>query len=219
MKTTIQTPKMALVFILALGGAALMGCSEDSGTAPSVSGPAPIVSNFEDGTEGWRGSGDYEGLRTSRTRPVQGYYLQAFDQATGGTWYFQAPAKFEGDKSRYYGGTLSYFLLAGLANGNAPTASDYFGAPDVIIQQAGRRGLTLEYRLPRGAYPDPNGFKEILVTLAPSPGWRVQGSGDRATAEQMATVLANVGQMFIRGEYFNRDDYGEIDEVYLEGPQ
>jgi hypothetical protein len=174
-----------------------------------------VVSSFESGTEGWRGAGDFENLGTSRTNPVQGYYLRAGDRAEGVTWYFVAPTKFEGDKAGYYGGTLSYYMLAGLQSGGTPVAADYFGGADVIISGG---GMSIEYRLAASGYPDPHGFKEYEIRLAPGPGWRLEG-GDPASADQMQAVLEDVERVFIRGEYFNGDDYARLDEVVLAGPQ
>ena len=72
------------------------------------------ISTFDIDYEGWRVIGDVQGgsgmPNYHPTGGNPGGYLSAVDDATGDTWYWQAPGKFLGDKAGTYGQFLRFDL-------------------------------------------------------------------------------------------------------------
>lgn len=122
----------------------------------------------------------------------------------GDTQYWSAPAKFLGDKSAYFGGTLTYYL------------TDYIGNPasynqeDIILVGG---GLTLVYDTP--VVPNAFNWTPYSVGLS-AAGWKVGSlSGVAATTAEMQTALGSLTAFYIRAEYQLGEDTGNLDEVNL----
>lgn len=127
----------------------------------------------------------------------------ATDRATGGIWYWDAPATYHGDISAYYGGTLSFDLF------QASTSSQ-INHEDIFISGG---GLTLAFDTAVNPGTNWTSYEVSLSTLSP---WQIGNlSGPAATEEQIMTVLADVTDLRIRGEYRNGSDSGGLDNVSL----
>jgi hypothetical protein len=67
-----------------------------------------IVSNFNNTNEGWDTVGGSTPLENPTSGGVFGGYISASDDLGGVLWYFEGGAKWTGDLSLQYGGTISY---------------------------------------------------------------------------------------------------------------
>lgn len=179
-----------------------------------------IVSDFNDGApdfDGWtvpgatvQHLGNYVGNRLERRLAAQ--------DDVGSPFYFVAPAKFLGDKSVYYGGTLSFKMT--MHDRAQPSASWYDNPEDVILTGA---GLTLV--LDKGARPhrssvDVTTWSEYVLDLSTDAGWRVGSStGALATEAQIRAVLADLTDLRIRGEHMYGTERTLIDDITLASPE
>lgn len=167
-----------------------------------------VTTNFEDGDEGWLIFGDAQGGTATpnieETGGNPGAYLSAVDDVTGGVWYWQAPDKYRGDFSKYYGATISFDLKqSSLAN--------QFEADDVILQGG---GLKLVLNLANN--PDID-WTPYSLTIDTESDWRIDGrNGAVATEEQIQNALADLTLLLIRGEYVTGPDTGGLDNAKIE---
>jgi len=140
---------------------------------------------------------------------------------TGGSMRLRAPLSWRDEKSwaAFYGGTIKYYGHVSGGDGWNSVGSD------LVIQ--GLNG-TLVFSLPAD-YPRGlmwQGWPLIIVNLDEggtvyhlgggdvTSKWRYgTGSGPEATADQIKTVLANVTDFTIRGDYRAGTDYIWVDEV------
>lgn len=194
---TRRTPPLVCALcLLALAAVASAPCRAD-----------PIVlSNFDTDAEGWTVVNDNSTAVTwVSTGGSPGGHIRNTDGRTGISWYFNAPAKFLGDQSAAYGGTLTFNqsqtpFTAGLGE-------------DVIL--VGTNALSLYYDNAQNAagYPVWTSFQIALDDTAP---WRVTGTGALATQAQIQSVLASLAALRIRGEYSSvGNDTGYLDNVAL----
>lgn len=164
-------------------------------------------SDFSIDDENWTLTGD-------STSPTPTYfssggnpegYINGTDLGLSGAWYFNAPDKFLGDVSIVLGGTLSYDLR------QRNTGGPFFEQPDVILNGG---GLQLVFdTTPTPTDPD---WTSYSITLDASAGWKVGDlSGILATQSQLNTVLSNLEQLRIRGEFITGTDNGDLDNVIL----
>jgi hypothetical protein len=157
------------------------------------------LSTFSSGTDGW----SYEGDGGAPT--VTDGALQVLDDASGGTWYFLAPAKFTGNLSYLYGLNIQWRQL--VSNANATGLSD-------SVQIFGANGITMQI----GVTTPGTAWTSYVVPVVQGQ-WR-NANGNTVMAEQeIRNVLANVTKLRIRGEYYSSDDWGRIDDVALVGPE
>jgi alkaline phosphatase D len=101
MRTFYQSMKTFLVASLV----AFVAIASAAAELPSVH------SDFSNGTvDGWKPySGGDPGSTVAWSSTVENtHHLKLTEGAIGGKDYFEAPAKFTGDKAIYYGGTLSF---------------------------------------------------------------------------------------------------------------
>eukprot|EP00977_Amphora_coffeiformis_P008080 scaffold1808_cov158-Amphora_coffeaeformis.AAC.4 len=187
-------------------------CSELTPDPDCAAGPAPspqcapVVSDFENGDEGWTVLGDAQGGLVDPTYSSvdgnPGGYIFAVDDVSGGVWRFQAPSKFQGDFSAAYGLTLSFDLFQ-----NATT--DQFSSRDVIIQG----GDSLIW------YDTPNNpgttWTSYSIPLTVEAGWQLNDN-ELATEDEIQTVLSSIEDIQIRGEFLSGPDRGGLDNVILE---
>ncbi len=164
---------------------------------------------FDSSNMGWGATGD----PTSQTAAWlanggnPGGYIRVTDAAVGGTWYFDAPADFTGNKCDAYGNFLHYDQFTSDTNNQ----QQYGGRPDVLLFGA---GLTLAFD---NAYNPGLSWTHYDVQLIETAGWRINDlNGPPATQAQMKAALANVAGLRIRGEYRSQDDFGGLDNVVLE---
>src|SRR5262245_21500811 len=158
-----------------------------------------VSSTFDMGPEGWSAldqqTGDYTASWQS-TGGNPGGFLQGTENiALGGTGYFIAPSKFLGNLSAYAGGTLTYDLK--VIQGSA-----YFSDLDVIIS---------------------NGANSVSWTSNINPvggGWvtfQVQLS-QANFGSNLTSILPNVTELQIRGEFINGAEEEGLDNVLLRTP-
>jgi hypothetical protein len=158
-----------------------------------------ISSSFDMGAEGWfavdQQTADYTASWQS-TGGNPGGFLQGTENiARGGTGYFIAPRKFLGNLSAYAGGTLTYDL-------KVIDGSDYFSDVDVIIS---------------------NGATSVSWTSNINPvghGWvTFQVELNQANfGSNLASILSNVTEFQIRGEFINGPEAEGLDNVLLSTP-
>lgn len=151
----------------------------------------PVASTFDSGDEGWTTSGDADRVPIS-----SGGAISAADHETGGTWYWNAPPSFLGDRQRLFGGTLVYAL-------RTDGSGRPFPAADVVLEGNGLT-LTLE-----GDAPGAN-WTTYEIALDPASPW--MNGGNPATAAEIRQALACVTALRIRGEYTNGPDRGWFDD-------
>lgn len=181
---------------------------------PATDTPDPVVSVFEEDDDGWEIRGDAQGESTVPTYEdgtgTPAPSISAVDDVQGGVWYFDAPGKFLADKSAYYGGTLEYDLL-----------QEYSGSPsqfdsDDIVLSGGGMTLTYDHG---DASSHPGGgesgiWTSYTVNLDETDAWEKSGGGSVSGAE-MQTVLGDLTELRIRGEYRSGSDKGYLDSVRM----
>jgi alkaline phosphatase D len=118
----------------------------------------------------------------------------------GITWFFRAPAAYYGDRSSYYGGNLSFDQL------QFDTSAQYDDR-DIILTGG---GVTIWYDFPNNPGTSWTAYSTVLNDTG---GWKFGAfaSPVPATATQIQTVLADLTDFQIRGEYRSGADTGELD--------
>ncbi len=166
---------------------------------------ASIVSTFDTDTDGWtRGGGDNNSLvGWSASTGNPGGCLTMQDEAAGTTDYWKAPAKFLGDQSAMYEGTLSYDLRLDRTGQN-------FADIDVVL--AGN-GHTLSGFF---NFTPTTDFTTFSILLKEGPKWHEDGSGGGPPdAAQFRGILANLTGIQIRADYLNGAEVNSLDNVTL----
>ncbi len=166
-----------------------------------------VRSTFDVDDEGWLIWGDaQEGTATPTYMSLGGNpggFVQAVDNATGGVWFWRAPAKFHGDFSSAYGRRLSYELRQSSVEGQ-------FDKVDVRVIGSSGKSIILQ------GLPHPGTtWTAYAVKLDVSAGWELSEYGPSATAADIQEVLGNITALFIRGEFAVGDDTGGLDNVVL----
>ena len=158
-----------------------------------------ISSTFDTGAEGWSAldqtGHDYTASWQS-TGGNPGGFLQGTENiALGGTGYFIAPSKFLGNLSAFAGGTLTYNLK--VIQGSA-----YFSDVDVIISSAANSVSWTSNINPVG-----DGWVTFQVQL-----------NQANFGSNLASILPNVTEFQIRGEFINGAEEEGLDNVLLSTP-
>jgi len=164
-------------------------------------------STFDADNENWGASGDpLSSIATwVPTDGNPGGHIRVTDAATGGTWYFDAPPKFRGNKCDAYDRYLRWDQYT------SDITQPYTGRPDIVIEGA---GLTLVFD--NGQIPGLT-WTHYDVLLREDAGWRLGNlNGPVPTEAQFRAVLTNVSALRIRGEYRPGPDFGGLDNVVLE---
>ena len=187
-----------------------------SGGAVNAGGPngggagQPALKAFDDFVEsaqGWTVTGDVSTVKPALYSSTGGNPNGSIYWTDGGGsfWYFDAPAKYLGDDSAFYGGVLRFDLKVTAITTLRETS-------DVELTSD---ALTLAY----DCTPDPTTtYTRYTVTLKETK-WKVGTlSGAAATAAQFKQVLAKLTRLRIRGEFNEGTDTGHLDNVYLGMP-
>ncbi len=186
----------------------------------SLSAHTQIVSTFDANDEGWRvvdicalsftppdltaGVPSY-----SPTNGNMGGYVWQVDRligadcrTNGANWYFfVAPAKYLGNRSNYYGGSLSFDIR------RHQGGFDAFA--DVILEGAGIRLVR-----DAGSGSTRDVWTSYIVPLSASTNWHIGSTGGAmATEIEFQTVLANLTALRIRGERTGGADSCDLDNV------
>lgn len=165
---------------------------------------APVSSDFDTDSESWTAIGDFAVPATwtnTLGNPIGSIYV--VDQAVGGTWAFAAPAKFQGDQSDAYGGTLSYDLRI--------TASDSLPWAWPMLSITGG-GVTLNWN---GAWPDVNVWNHYEILMSEAGGWIKASDSTTPSTGEFKSVLSDLSSLRIRGEFMTGNDTGYLDNVVL----
>jgi hypothetical protein len=160
-----------------------------------------VTSTFDTDDDGWTMLGDVASSGWQATGGDPGGYYQWVDAATGADSYFNAPSKFLGDMSAYYGGSLTYSLQ--------DTGDNYNGVPDIKLIGDGMELDFYDAGTP-GITPSWGNFSATLT----ASGWETTG-GSAATTQEMDEVLGDLTQLEIRGEYVDGGETGGIDNVVM----
>ncbi|MEQ1747459.1 MAG: laminin B domain-containing protein, partial [Saprospiraceae bacterium] len=167
------------------------------------------TSTFDTNNEDWGASGDPQSTIAAwlPTGGLPGGNIRVTDAATGGTWYFEAPPKFRGNKCDAYGRYLRWDQYTS----DTTNAQQFGGRPDVVIEGA---GITLIFD---NAQNPQLAWTHYDLLLREDAGWHLNDlTGPTPTQAQFRTVLANVTAFRIRGEYRSQADYGGLDNVVIE---
>jgi hypothetical protein len=155
-----------------------------------------ISSTFDTGAEGWTALDavgfDYTANWQSSGGNPGGFLEGIETDPNGGTGYFIAPSKFLGNFSAYAGGTLTYDF-------KVIQGSDYYSDADVIIT---------------------NGANSVSWTPNINPvgdGWvAFQVQLNQANfGSNLASILSNVTELQIRGEFIVGAEVEGLDNVKL----
>ncbi len=172
-----------------------------------VSEPEPgirILSDFEEDADGWLAVGNGLARPTHEIHDGRpGGYIRIQDTSNE-TWYWSAPGKFLGDRSRAYGRLLSFDL--------SQSVTDHqFDAHDVILRGA---GISLYYE---ARYNPLAGWTNYQVPLVAGNLWRNDETGELATESELRAVLASLSELLIRGEFRGWEgESGGLDNVVLD---
>jgi len=181
---------------------------------PETDTPDPVVSTFDEDDDGWEISGDAQGESTVPTfeegTGTPAPSISAVDDVQGGVWYFKAPGKFLADKSAYYGGTLEFDLKQEYSGSRSQ-----FDSNDVVLSGG---GMTLTYDF-GGTESHPGGgesgiWTSYALNLDETDAWET-GGGSSPSGSEMMTVLGDLTELRIRGEYQSGSDKGYLDEVSM----
>ena len=176
-------------------------------SAHSTSAAPLAVSTFDTNTDGWTIFGDANGPVFEAAAGNPAGDIIATDRVTGVVWFFNAPAKFLGDKSAASLQTLTFDLSQSLT-------SNPFNDSDVVLIGS---GLTLVFDTPTNPAGFPT-FTHYEVPLDASAGWHLDRlAGAAATQAQLDTTLSALTALRIRGEFRSGADQGRLDNVVLNG--
>jgi hypothetical protein len=182
----------------------------DPDCAPSNGNPQcePVTSDFSDGDEGWTIIGDAQGETVdptySGTDGNPGGHILAVDDFTGGVWRFQAPPKYHGDFSAAYGQTLTFDL-------RVSATDEQFSSRDVLLTGGGDANLLLWFDTQQNPGVD---WTSYSIPLEVNAGW-FRNNNAAATESELRTVLADITNLQIRGEFRSGPDTGRLDNVVL----
>ena len=189
--------------------------TDDSGIQVSVplhiAASVLVESTFNDGTcvgtaclDGWTTSGDANQPVIHLLDGNPGGYLSAADQGQSALWFWNAPSKFLGDKSLAHNGMLAFHIKA--------TARELAGLNNDIYLTG--NGLTLRFDIPSNA-PLTWSVQPTRVLLNESAGWVRNDTGTAPSRAELQSVLANLTEIRILGEFSAALDTGSIDNVVL----
>jgi hypothetical protein len=157
-----------------------------------------ISTTFDMGAEGWSAvdpTTDYTASWQSTGGNPGGFLQGAETNPLGGTGYFIAPSKFLGNLSAYAGGILTYDL-------KVIQGSDFFSDVDVIIS-SGANSVSWTSNI----NPVGHGWVTFQVQL-----------NQANFGSNLASILSNVTEFQIRGEFINGPEVEGLDNVLLSTP-
>lgn len=174
--------------------------------ATAASATTLASSSFDLGTDGWLAVNGSTAITWIDIGGASGGYVKASDVATGGLWFFAAPAAYTGDQHAAYGAQLSYFL-------RSESASAPLGTPYAQVQLLGDNGVLLTW----SSRVDPSStWTPYTVTFHTAAGWTTGSlSGPLASEAEIRSVLSNVKALRIRGDYAQAVDTTGLDSVTL----
>lgn len=142
------------------------------------------ISTFDNDTDGWTVDPG-----ATLAFDVRGC-ISGTDSSPRGCWYFNAPAKFLGDKSAYYSCKLQYDL-------KQDWVDNQFNATEVELSGA---GTTLYIDVPQTQHPDST-WATYSFVLDETGGWINRSTALPPTEREFRSVLSNLTGLRIRGKY------------------
>ena len=182
--------------------------SEDSGdTDEPVVTVESIVSTFDTDVEDWTYVGDSGSTVTFEPEGGNpGGFLRHLENAQGINDWLVAPAKFLGDMSAYYGGTLRYDLRTNILSSPLNVVDDVKLFGD---------GITLYHH--HGGPTTIDVWHAFSVELSTDGGWTVDSpGGPSATEDDILTVLNNLTAIHIRADYRSGKEEIDLDNFAIE---
>lgn len=149
-----------------------------------------VRSAFDRDAAGWKVVGDARLDRGVDPSLDQGA-IKAVDSATGGVWYWQAPASFLGDQRKAHGRELRFRL-------KSTPVTQPFQAPDVLLE--GPAGV-LVFDTPEDPGTEWTAYR---VPLAAAAGWKRRESGQPASEADLREALGDLRNLLIRGRVPDR---------------
>jgi hypothetical protein len=175
-------------------------CLDNVALYPPSSGTEP-QSTFTIDMEGWGIVNDATSLRHNATGGNPGGHICADDEGSGETWYFRAPPKFYGDLSEFYDGYLTFDL-------KQVNITNQYDDDDIVLVSD---DLTLVFDM---AWNPDTTWSSYGVNLMEA-GWMNSTTGQPATRSEFMTVLTNLTELWIRGEYEYGNDTACLDNVEI----
>jgi len=173
-----------------------------------VRSQAQIISTFDVDRDGWSAIDSQTGPNPifQSTGGNTGGFIQVIDGVAGTATFYNAPAKFLGDKSSSYGAFLRFDLQVSITPNSNTAGARLIGG-----------GITLIKLLPVLPAVAPN-WTSYSLRLDITENWRVGSStGPVATEAQIRTVLTSLTGLAFNGEYNTAAaDGGGLDNVILE---
>lgn len=162
-----------------------------------------VSSTFDTDAEGWSTDKDARDFEWRAEGGNPGGHVHAIDIGTGQYWRFAAPPAYLGDKSPYYGGSISYDMRQTLAVGSV------INQPDIRLIGG---GVTIEYRFGVAPSGEWSGFSAVV---AAGEGWT--RDDEPATEQDIRDALGALTELSIRGEYRVGSDSAALDNVFFDG--
>lgn len=192
------------IFFLSAFGFIIISCEVED--KPPVFEDILAEENFETGLNGWtsEGGGITEAIHGHDEASGAGY-IMVVDDHTGGVWYFSAPESYLGEKSEFYGSTIKFSLF------QDSEMKYQISRPDVIFKNGDKQ---IFYNI--NNYPTKE-WTDYAVKLDENSGWRVGDtlSNKAAGLKDIQSVLKNVTDFWIRGEYEHGPDTGGMTKVSI----
>jgi gliding motility-associated-like protein len=165
------------------------------------------ISNFDQNTEDWQANDDAQNDQVywapNFGNPAPSIF--AIDDDTGQPWYFVAPPCFTGNRAYMYGKSLKYDLFTNDMQTNIAYKND------VII--FGANGLTLYHD---HAYrPTVSEWTAFEVVFTENQWHKNNSTGPLATQTELQSVLNNIQELHILGEFKTGPDRAWLDNVYM----
>lgn len=187
----------------------LVGLAAAFALALSEAVAQTVVSDFDSGLDGWL---PYTAGRHDSTVAVSwdatgglsgSGALVLNDPGSGADDYFTAPTKFLGNKSAYYGGTLSFDLKLTIPAGGLE-------ADNVVLTG---NGLSIAFAV--SPYPNTSAFTSYPISLVETSGWYLVGTTTAPTSVQMQQLLGNLTEFRIMGDWGLGAEAERLDNVRL----
>lgn len=178
-----------------------------AGAAAASARAAVLSDDFDAGRQGWRVQGaSGTALPTwVATGGNPGGYISAADSLVSGTMYWDAPGRYLGDMSDFFGATLAMQMR------QSDTTSQFDDPAGDIVLSGG--GKTISTQLPAHPGSDWGGF---ALRLDPSSQpWVVEPADTPAGAQDFVDVLAGVTDFRLRADYRAGADTDDLDSVRL----
>lgn len=190
--------KIKTVLLLLMLGFAFGSCSSDDDSASE-----DCINYMEDWTIIGKAQGNY--VKASSSTNFD--YIHGVDDATGGVWFFDAPDCYLGNRSKYYGATLTYSQFQKSA------MSKQFEREDILIKSGDQQIFYQISTFPAEEWTD------YSVKIDENSGWRYgtfkNNNSTAATKAQIEDVLSNVTKFWIRGEFEVGPDESGLAKVQI----